>query len=299
MEVAQKTKSYKGELFVIISAIGFGTMGVIGKLAYKEGLNTQTLLTLRFLFASLLLFIILKVKGKSLKIPRAHIKSYFFLGTILYTLVSFFYFFALNYISASLTVVLFFLYPIYVTVISIVFLKDKMTTIKLICLIMSFLGIFIIVSPGNAQINMTGIILSFIGGFLYAIYVLLLGASNIKHTDSLITGFYINIFSAFGMGTWAFASQNFIYSINAAAFGYAVLLGLFASAVAIMAFFAGVKLIGPVKASIIANVEPLAAVLLATIVLSESLSLTQLLGGLLIIAAVIIISLPSSIVIKK
>ncbi len=299
MEGTKKAKNFKGELFVVISAVGFGTMGVLGKLAYKEGLNTQTLLTLRFIFASLILFVILKLKGKSVKIPAEHIKSYFFLGSILYTLVSFFYFFALNYISASLTVVIFFLYPIYVTIISIVFLKDKLTKIKLICLIVSFVGIYIIVSPGNAQVNMTGIILSLIGGLLYAFYVVFLGYSNIKYTDSLTTGFYINLFAAFGMGTWAFTTQNFIYPINSQALMYSILLGLFASAVAIMAFFAGVKLIGAVKASIIANVEPLAAVILATVILSETLSMTQLFGGLLIIVAVITISLPSSIVIKK
>lgn len=299
LETAKSSKSYKGEFLVVLSAIGFGTMGVLAKFAYQQGLNPQTLLILRFALSSIMLYLIVKKKRMSLAIPREHIKSYFILGTVLYTLVSFSYFYALNFISASLTVVLFFLYPIFVGVISAVFLKERISRKKLLCLVLSIAGIYIVASPGSSPINMTGLFLSLFGAFMYAVYVIYLGSSNIKRTDSLITGFYINLFSAFGMILWGIFTDTIIYQMSAAAFLYGTVLALFASAGAVMAFFAGVKLIGSVKASIIANVEPFAAVILATVFLSESLSIQQLLGGLLIITAVIIISLPPSIVIKK
>lgn len=55
-------KNLKGILLVIISAISFGLMPVFAKVAYENGSNNYTVLALRFIFSSIILFIYMKLK---------------------------------------------------------------------------------------------------------------------------------------------------------------------------------------------------------------------------------------------
>ncbi len=58
----------KGELLVFLSAMGFATMGVLGKMAYSYGLNTTTLLFLRFFIAAIILFLVSHILKRPLKL---------------------------------------------------------------------------------------------------------------------------------------------------------------------------------------------------------------------------------------
>ena len=118
------SKSFKGELLVFLSAMGFATMGVLGKMAYSHGLNTTTLLFLRFTIAAFILFFASHVFKKSLKMSLKDVLISFIFGFVAYNMVSFCYFYSLNYIPASLTAVIFFTYPIFVTIFSFLIFKN-------------------------------------------------------------------------------------------------------------------------------------------------------------------------------
>ena len=105
--------------------------------------------------------------------------------------------------------------------------------------------------------------------------------------------FYTNIFAALGMGIAAIVSNTFIYPINIFALSYAALIGIFATSVAMLALFAGVKRIGAVKGSIIANMEIVIACILGAVFLNEKMGIYQLMGAVLIITSAIMVSLPS------
>ena len=54
---------------------------------------------------------------------------------------------------------------------------------------------------------------------------------------------------------------------------------------AILAFFAGLKRVGPSRAAILSTLEPVVTVLAAWIVLGETLSVVQFAGGALVLAS--------------
>lgn len=285
----------KGELLVFLSAMGFATMGVLGKMAYSYGLNTTTLLFLRFFIAAIILFLVSHILKRPLKLNAKDgiIGFGFGFGFIGYNLVSFCYFYSLNFIPASLTAVIFFTYPIFVTLFSFAFFKEKLTPNKILSLILGSVGILSIVSPGKAQVDYRGIIFSLLGGILYAFYVLGLSLPRVKKIDSVKMSFYTNIFAALGMGIAALVSNTFIYPINIFALSYAALIGIFATSVAMLALFAGVKRIGAVKGSIIANMEIVIACILGAVFLNEKMGIYQLMGAVLIIISAIMVSLPN------
>ena len=283
----------KGELLVFLSAMGFATMGVLGKMAYRYGLNTTTLLFLRFFIAAIILFLVSHFLKRPLKLNAKDGIIAFGFGFIGYNLVSFCYFYSLNFIPASLTAVIFFTYPIFVTLFSFAFFKEKLKPNKILSLILGSVGILSIVSPGKAQVDYRGIIFSLLGGILYAFYVLELSLPRVKKIDSVKMSCYTNIFAALGMGIAALVSNTFIYPINIFALSYAALIGIFATSVAMLALFAGVKRIGAVKGSIIANMEIVIACILGAVFLNEKMGIYQLMGAVLIITSAIMVSLPS------
>ncbi len=63
------------------------------------------------------------------------------------------------------------------------------------------------------------------------------------------------------------------------------------SVVAILAFFAGLRLLGPTATSVLSTAEPVVTVVLALVFLDESLGLTQLVGGVLVLGAVAVLAL--------
>ncbi len=285
--------SIRGELLVFLAAMGFATMGVFGKMAYAYGLNTTTLLFLRFLVASVILFLATYIINKTIKIEPKDCLIAFGFGFIGYTLVSFCYFYSLNFISASLTAVIFFTYPIFVTIFSFVFLKEKLTRNKITSLILGTLGILLIVSPGETKMDYRGILASLAGGVIYAFYILGLSIPRVKKIDSLKMSAYMNMFATLAMGLAAVVSRTFIFPVNIYAFTYASLIGIFATSVAMLALFAGVKKIGAVKGSIIANMEMVITCILGAIFLSEKMGISQFIGAGLIITSAIIVSLPN------
>jgi drug/metabolite transporter (DMT)-like permease len=64
--------------------------------------------------------------------------------------------------------------------------------------------------------------------------------------------------------------------------------GLVATALAIQAFYAGVRRIGAARASIVSTVEPVYTIALAVILFGETLAPIQVVGGALVLAAVIL-----------
>src|ERR1044072_9343314 len=60
-----QTTGDRGTLLVVVSAAAFGLMPVLTKLAYEEGLNTRTLLTLRFGIAALGMWLIWAIRRHS------------------------------------------------------------------------------------------------------------------------------------------------------------------------------------------------------------------------------------------
>ena len=91
-----------GVLLIMLSAFGFGLMPIFATYAYAGGVNVPTLLFLRFSLAAICLFAYLCWRRTVWRLRRRELLSLLFLGAVLYTLQSTFYFSAVRYIPASL-----------------------------------------------------------------------------------------------------------------------------------------------------------------------------------------------------
>src|SRR5215212_5147326 len=133
----------RGVLFVLASAALFGVMPILIKLAYAEGLNTRTLLALRFSIAAVGMWLIWglqarRSRGWSLK-PGV-LLPLIGMGALGYVGQSFSYFTALDTISASATGLLLYTYPTLVTLLAWLFFREQLTLRKLGALALASVG---------------------------------------------------------------------------------------------------------------------------------------------------------------
>ena len=169
-------------IFLIIISIIFGTlMGTFIKLAQEE-LNVFTTGFLRFFFGFLIIIpYILKTKFEvfSTKNLKIHIlRSALNLPAMLLG------FAALAMLPLEKMTAIHFIVPIIVTILAVIFLKEKIYLYRSIALVMGFLGMLIILRPGIIDISI-GIYMALISSLIWSVVIIL--TKKVSKDDSAIT----------------------------------------------------------------------------------------------------------------
>jgi drug/metabolite transporter (DMT)-like permease len=278
-------KKINGIILVIISAASFGTLAIFGRFAYANGLDTLSLLFLRFTFAALLMAIILIVRHETL--PRGRILLMLVLmGAVGYVAQSFTYLSAIKYASAGLVALLLYLYPTFVVILSALVLHERVTRLKVVALSLALVGTALTVGPAGGQLK--GALLAIASALIYSVYIIV-GSRVMKHV------------SAIQSSTVIFASAGAVYALlvvfNGPQFptdqaGWLVVFGtvIFATVIPVTTFLAGLERIGPTNAAMLSTLEPVVTVLLAAWLFNEQLAPVTLMGGVFILTAVILLT---------
>ncbi len=181
-------------MFVIISALSFSLIPIFALFAYESNVNTTTLLFLRFGIASFAFFTYLVLAGKQWRITKGQLLQLILLGGILHMLHSTFYFSSVKYIPASLATMIFYLYPIFVAILSFFFNKEALSKKLIIAIALSLIGIILVLGTPTGSISPIGIYLACGAAVVYSFYILL-GDKVTKQLPPLITTTYISLFS--------------------------------------------------------------------------------------------------------
>lgn len=272
-----------GILWVVGASVAYGIMPIWSVFAQYNGISTDVLLFFRFACSALLLFAWALYKHISLVLTKRAYVRFFFLGGVLYSIQSFAYLDSLRFIPASLSVLLYHIYPMIVALIALIFFKEKITLKMLLCLVMCFGGLAIILQPSSHwTLNLYGIVLSLVGAIFYGLYVIF--SKNLaREFSSVVCSFYVCLFACLMIGCYTFANppNTHIIQLNGifALFGLTFVSTLFP----MIAYFLGMPKIGVTKTSILGMTEPLVGVFLSLWLLDESLSALQYMGAFLIL----------------
>lgn len=278
-------KQLTGMLFIAISAASFGTLAIFGRFLYAEGMDTFTMLFLRFGVAALVMSVILFVRNETF--PRGKVLWQLIgMGALGYVGQSFSYLTAIQYASAGLVALLLYLYPMFVFILSVVILREKVTWIKVTALVLALLGTALTVDPEGGQL--LGILFSLSAALIYSVYIIV-GTNVMKHVSALQSSTVI--FASAGAVYGTLMAVNGIH-IPTSATGWLNIAGivLVATVVPVVTFLAGLERIGPTNASMLSTLEPVVTVLLAGWIFGEVLKPIVLLGGSLILIAVILLT---------
>ena len=278
-------KRITGILLIAISAAAFGTLGIFGNFAYAEGADTFTVLFLRFGLSASFMTIVLILRKEPF--PRGKVLAQLIgMGGLGYGIQSYMYMTAIKYASPGLVALLLYLYPFFVAILSMIFLKEKLSRVKAIALLLALVGAALTVGPLSGQL--IGAVLAITGALVYSIYIIV-GANVTRQV------------SAIQSSTVIFASAGAVYGVstlvNGASFpstqaGWLSIAGivLISTIIPVVAFLAGLERVGPVNAAMLSTLEPVVTVLLAAWLFGDQLMPIVLLGGGLILVAVVLLT---------
>ena len=279
-----------GISLILISAASFGAMPIFAKFAYQYGIGTDSLLFYRFSIAFGILMTIALIQKK--KFPKGK-DLYIFIGMGLigYAGQSYSYFTALTKISASLTAILLYTYPVIVAVLSIFFLSERFTLKKFIALCLAVGGTILVIGF-QADGDIKGIIWGLTAAVIYSVYIIT-GARVMTRNDPFTASVVIIGSAAFVYLMSSIKSGLFIPTTGVC-WGNIIAIAIISTAIAISTFFAGLNLIGAVNASLLSTFEPVTTMLLAALMFSETIGAVQIAGTVLILISAIVIARNSS-----
>lgn len=263
-------------------------MAIFAKQAYAAGVDVTTLLAVRFALAAAAFWGLVAARRVRLP-PGPVVVAGLALGAVGYAAQAGLYFGALTRIDASLTALLLSAYPALVVAGAVMLRRERLTPPRAVALVLAAAGTALVLLGGSlGAVDGLGVLMGLGAAGAYATYILV--------ADRLVAGLDPFALSALVMAGAAATLLLVGVAGGQLHLGFAVEGWLWLAALAwgstvvgIVGFFVGLRLVGPGTASIVSGVEPAVTVALATVVLGESIGLRQLVGGALVLAAVVVL----------
>ena len=276
-----------GILLVALSGICYGLIPTFAKTAYNAGTSTNTLLFFRFSGGAMFLLLLMAIKKVPLPSKKEAL-SYLLLGAFGYFGQSFCYFTALKYTTSSVVALLFYTYPAMVMLGSAILFKEKITSLQFVSLILALGGAFLIV--GSAfESDKIGILLSLICAVFYSVYILV-SSRIVKPGMGMQSSAFIVLGVAIVYGILAMA-EGFTPPRQSDGYIGIALLAIVSTAFAFWTFLEGLEKIGASDAALVSVTEPVVVVLASVLILAEPITLKIVIGGCLVLSALITTSL--------
>ena len=275
-----------GVFLVALSAACFGTNAIFARIGYDAGANPVTFLFIRFLIASPVMILIMKARG--LKFPQGKLLvSLTLIGGIGLAGTTICFYTAIDLAPVNLIIVIAYMYPTVVTLLSAVFLKQPITGPKIVALLLTVVGILFTIGMDSGGYFL-GIILAIGTAIFYSLY-LIFGSLSIQRAGPFSASTVIVLASTVIFGI-VLGFQGSQWPMNALGWSAVIASALISTVLGLIAFFEGLKRIDTANAAIISTFEVVVAVALAIIILGETLTLPKIFGACLVIVAVIILA---------
>lgn len=276
----------KGYTLGALAAATYGMNPLFALPLYKAGMNPDSVLFFRYLFAIPVLGIMIKVRGRNFKLQKKEILPLIIMG-LLVALSSLTLFQSYNYMEAGIASTLLFIYPILVALIMSFVFKEKLTIQTVLCILLALAGIGLLYKGGDGTtLNLTGIALVIISALSYAIYIVSVNQSTLKNVATLKLTFYILLFGL----TLFLVRIDFGKSLHIVntwyLWGNLIALAIFPTAISFLCTTQAIQYIGSTPTAILGALEPLTAVFFGVTIFGESLTPRLSCGIVMIILAV-------------
>lgn len=277
----------KGYLCAFISAFTYGLIPLFMiPIKKAESFSVDATLFYRFLIASgaILLFLCYQKQRLRISLREGLIMSIF---GLLYALSAEFLFLAYDYLSPGIASTIFFSYPIIVALVLVLFYKEKITFPTILSLLLVVAGVGVLSIKEGRTINYIGLGISLLGALVYALYILIINKVRIEASGVKIS-FYSMLFSSlyFWVKTLILGESIAIPSLSLV--GDITLFAIITTSLSLVALVYAVRYIGSTPTAIMGAFEPIVAVLISVGLFGEALTSSLIIGGMVIIAGVLI-----------
>lgn len=287
-----------GILISMLGAICFSTKAVIVKLAYLEyPVDAITLLAIRMIFSLpffLISAMVTSTKKENVKFTTRQWIDIAILGCFGYYVSSLLDFQGLKYVSAGIERLILFVYPTFVLLISVVWLKRKVRPIEWVAVLITYVGLFV-AFIGEARFEggenfYFGSMLIFICALTYAIYIAGSGAL-IPAVGAIKFNSYAMSFAAAAVLThFMVTSTQSVIGLPFAIYAYGFLMAIVSTVIPTYLIAISIKRLGANTTAVIASIGPVSTILQASLLLGESVSALEIAGTVFILFGILVIS---------
>ena len=269
-------------LMLIASMTIFGTLGIFVR---NIPVSSGELALYRAVLAALLIAVFLLLTKQ--RIPFANIKKevpLLLASGVAMGINWILLFKACKYTTVSVATLSYYFAPVIVTVVCPVLFKEKLTGKQIICFIMSTLGLVLITGIGDigSGNDFVGILFGLGAAVFYATVILL--NKFIKNVEGIHRTFLQFLSAIVILVPYVIMTSGVtLGNLNGIGWVNLLIVGLIHTGVTYCMYFSSLKELPGQKAAILSYIDPLVAVMISVTILGESMTLWQMIGGILIL----------------
>ena len=283
-----------GDILIITAGLFWGSMGIFVRHLNSLGFSSIQVACLRLVTAGILFALILLIKDpKGFKIRARDIPLFLALGIVSILFFTCCYFTAIRLMTMSTAAILLYTSPIWVMILAIIFLKEKITVQKIIALVLAFAGC-VLVSGFGGKVTVIGILVGLGSGLGYGLYSIFGTFALKKYTPFTVTCY---TFLIAGAGSIVVSNPaDLTEKISAvdnklSLLGFVLLTSVVTAVIPFLLYTLGLNRTTAGKAAVLATVEPAAATLFGFFVMKETIGPVAICGIVLVFAAIIVLSI--------
>ncbi len=287
-----------GTGWTLLAALGFAAVSTLTSLALGEKVSLFTVLTWRYTLGAIVMVTWVSTRNYP-RMPWKEALRFIVLGGGGQALLVGLALSSLQYITAATLGFLFYTYPAWVTLVQAIRGAERLSVRRVVALALSFGGIVVIVfqlaNGGSLELSQfagstkaRGIALALGAAAVYGMYIPLMQWMQKSHRISA-TSAYAKIGSALCFLMLAVGEQSFTVTMSGRAWEAILALTLFSTVLPSVFFLKGLMKLGPVRTAIVSTVEPFLTALLGAAVLAQPITLSVMIGGAMIVAAVMLL----------
>lgn len=191
---------------------------------------------------------------------------------------------AYKYTTVSAATLSYYFAPVIVTVVCPFLFREKLTVKQIICFIMSTVGLVLIIGIGDVHgdSNIIGILFGLGAAVFYATVILL--NKFIKKVEGIHRTFLQFIAAIITLTPYVLCTSGItLGSLNNIGWINLLIVGLVHTGITYCMYFSSLKELPGQKVAILSYIDPLVAVLISVTVLGETMTISQVVGGMLIL----------------
>ncbi|HLA24357.1 MAG TPA: EamA family transporter [bacterium] len=277
-------------LRILAAAAIWGSIGVAGRIAFGAGVDPLETAFFRAAIAFLAIAAGVAISNRPLlHVRRGDLWLFAAFGTVSIAAFFFVYLYAISRTSVATAAILLYTAPIWVIVLSSVLFREPLTRGKVLAVVLAFAGCALVVrgyDPQSLRLNLSGVLAGLASGFTYGMYSIF-GKTALRRYSPLTTLVYALGIGAAVLGGAAAAAGVISVSHSATAWAAIVYLSLVTTLLAQWLYLSGLGAVEAGRASLVATFEPVVAAVLGYAALGELLEGWQIVGGLLVLSAVL------------
>ena len=269
-------KRWNGIAIVLLSSFFFAFVPTSAKLALDSGVSLMVLLMSRCLIGLIILAPLTKSLGHPILVDRGKVLPLVFVSIISVCLIASTYH-AIEYISIALVLMIIYLFPIGVALITTIRGEEKLGRTQWLCIMGVLLGLGILILDEPSATSLYGIFISVIGLLLFITFIYFTG-KLVDEIGSATINLHLSFFSIIALIMYI-SLMPVELSLPDDSIGWFGIIGNGVFYVlSYVLFFIGSKAIGITTASVLALTEPLFATIVALFILNQYLSLQEFSG---------------------